>query len=93
VKNRCKSAKEAKAEHLLFVSSVIFRWNKITFNDRNAPDEAISIGGCKRGALGAVSQQPEADGGSEAEPRMLRRFYNFFQKINIFRHIFSKFLL
>jgi len=36
MKNRRKSVEEAKAEHLLFVTSAIIQSNKIQFNDTNA---------------------------------------------------------
>jgi len=36
--NYAQSAKEANAEHLLFVTLVIFRSNKTCFNARNAVD-------------------------------------------------------
>jgi len=41
---RRKSAEKSKAEHLLFVTSVIFRSNAKFSNARNALDKAISVG-------------------------------------------------
>jgi len=35
---------ESKAEHSLFVTSVIVQTNKVRFNDTNALDKTISVG-------------------------------------------------
>jgi len=52
VKNRHKSGKEAKAEHLLFITFVIFR----SQSNRNALDNSISIGGNNNAGLSAPSR-------------------------------------
>jgi len=47
----------------------------------------IACGSNNAGAWGRSPQPPEANGGSRAEPPMLRRFLHFFsKKKSIFKH-------
>jgi len=51
--------------------------------------KAIAVGECNNaGVWGRIPQPPEANVGSGAEFTTLQRFYSFFPKIRIFRHIF-----
>jgi len=70
-----ESVEEAKAQHLLFITSVIFRSNKVHFNDRNALDKTVSV------------DRNNNAGVREQNPRRFDNFTAFFQKIRIFRHI------
>jgi len=68
VKNRRKSAKIAKAEHLLFdTDTSVYFWNKIRFTVENAQ-----------------SPFAEGQGVFEGGPPKLRRFYSFFRKYTHF---------
>jgi len=65
-----------KAEHLLFVTFVIFQRKKIRLALEMHIDKAVSVGRSNSASL----QPPEAKGGSGAEHSTLRRNYSFFPK-------------
>jgi len=75
MKNRCKSAEEAKAQHLLFVAAVYF-------NARNVHDKAISVG--ESNNTGSGGSPPEDNRSSGAEPSTLRHFTAFYAKYTHF---------
>jgi len=81
-----QSAEEAK--NRTFTVVILFFVDKTHFSAKNEIDKAVIAGGSSNAGSGVRNPQPsKTNGGSEAEPQTLIRFFSvFFQKIRIFKH-------
>jgi len=91
VKNSFKSVERANQNiHWSYFVFFIKGMNRILTLE-NELDKVVIVGRSNNaGVWGRNPQPPEANGGSGAEPSMLRRFLQFFQKICIFKHTLVK---
>jgi len=88
VKNRHESAEKTKPKHLLCVTSIILRSKQVRSMLETHWMKATAVGESNNaGVWGRSTKPPEANMGSGAESTTLQRFYSFFPKIRIFRHI------
>jgi len=66
---------------------LFFEVNGIYLTQETSSTNLYQVGNNNTGVWGRSSQPPEDNGGLGAGPPTLRRFFSFFQKVGIFRHI------
>jgi len=88
--NRRKCAEEVPKQNICYCYFRYFSKEKPRLTIETVLNKNLSKGRSNNTEVlgGRIPQLPGANGGSEAEPPTLRRFYSFFfQKICSFRHI------